>query len=120
MTDDKVGLFDSVGFKARLLSLPEFPRVRQEEALGSDVSEAHIKLGVVPEQMTQEGFREIIELKELGFDEEYGLPLLPAVQNSWTGTQVADTAKWWMSRDTPSYLRIRTGIDSVKDMFMVS
>jgi hypothetical protein len=90
MTHDKVRLFDTEGFKARLLSLRKFPRGRKEELLSSDASEAHIKLGMVPEHMTQKGFRDIIKLKKLGFDEEYGLPLLPAIQNSWTGRQVAE------------------------------
>ena len=54
------------------------------------MSYMHIWLGVVPNGMTLATFRELTRMEELKYDENVGMPLLPAVQYSWDGERVAD------------------------------
>ena len=81
---------DADEFKKKMFALHNFPRHLQDEVDRSDLSYAHIFLGIVPERMSQETFLEIIGIEELKFNKHIGLPLLPAVQLDWSGSRVAD------------------------------
>ena len=77
-------------FKRRMFALHNFPRNLQDEVERSDLSYMHIYLGIVPNGMTLATFLEIIRTEELKFNKRIGMPLLPPVQRSWDGSQVAD------------------------------
>ena len=88
--EDQLLFMNADEFKEKMFALHNFPRHLRDEVDRSDLSYMHIWLGIVPERMSQETFLKIIRIEELKFNKHIGLPLLPAVQHSWSGSRVAD------------------------------
>jgi hypothetical protein len=81
-------------FKKRALALHDFPQEYRREVLRFSIWFLNIKFGVVPDRMRSEAYQRLLELKEF---KDYNIaprPLLPFIQRSWDGAQVAD---WFIS-----------------------
>jgi hypothetical protein len=76
-------------FKKRVLALKDFPQEYRREILRFSIWFLNIKFGVVPDRMRSEAYQRLLELEEF---KDYNIapgPLLPFIQRSWDGGQVA-------------------------------
>ena len=78
---------DSDTFKKKILEIPNFPRGWRDEVGRSDLCFLHIVFNIVPKGIRIAAFLDIIKL---GHFQCGRLPLLPPVQDSWDGNEVAD------------------------------
>jgi hypothetical protein len=83
----KMGTNDSKGI---ILALHNFPEKWREEVTRSNLSFLYISFGVVPERMNLSVFLDVLKLWKFRSNNLFALPLLPPVQDSWKGGQVAD------------------------------
>jgi hypothetical protein len=90
LSETEWSLLSADEFKSRVVALHDFPQEHRREVLRFNIRYLNVKFGVVPERMKLDAFE---SLSKLGVFKDYVLlsrPLLPFIQSSWDGTQVAD------------------------------
>jgi hypothetical protein len=97
MNLEELQYLSSEDFKERLLELVHYSEEREKEVRHCSVWYINVMLGSVPYRMTQETFLDIVRIGEFKFNVCIGMPLLPVVQRSWSGSQVAD---WLISAES--------------------
>jgi hypothetical protein len=79
------------GFKTKILAVHAFPQELRDEIFHSNMMlYMNILFGIVPDGMGMKAFLCLRQLKLFIPFGTVGKPLLPIVQNSWNGDQVAD------------------------------
>jgi hypothetical protein len=83
-------LLSSDEFKACLFALRDFPLKLRDEVFRSNITFPNIVFGIVPDGMKAAAFHDLLMFKGLFYHTITAGPLLPIVQESWDGSQVAD------------------------------
>src|SRR5260370_33208455 len=81
---------DSEAFKKKILEIPNFPPGWRDEVGRSDLCFLHIVFNIVPKGIRIAAFLDIIKLGHFRSRTCHNMPLLPPVQESWDGNEVAD------------------------------
>jgi hypothetical protein len=94
--DQELFLLSSYVFKSRILCFPDFPKKWQDEVDHSNLSFLNIFFGIVPDGMKLAAFVDVTLLEVFQIRTLFTTPLLPPIQESWDGSQVAD---WLISAE---------------------